>query len=469
MAVRAIPEILMGPFVVGYDPMGYYIPYTLNWLKNGINFWIFLGAAPLFYVILLGVTASGIPVVLSVKIISPLLLGFLGAVVFFYANNTLSWSQKKSLLAALFATLYFVALRISWDLLRSELSLIFLFITLVLIERHERRVSKAALLSLAMVLVVLAHQLIAVLMFIIILATLVHLYRRGKTSQLSRLGVCSVPAAVLFFIMIYVDMVSSEYSLINPLTVQDSALVNVFPYPSSYLQLALNTIGFVVFCYLPLIPLLVVGFRHFKGNLQLKVWKSSMLVLVLFIFVTFNIAFGILPHRLIILLTYPLAFYAADGFSNLRTKQVRILTGFMLATFSVTFVVLPYNFQFPYYSAFPEYVPRSMLMNTVPLSDCQDTVNALQWVKNNMPSNSHLLVHNAFYGWASLSLSSIQIAPYGFENLNTLAQELQRNTSKSAYYLIWWANSSGWFGQSSVPSEFKQVYKSGRIAIFNYT
>jgi hypothetical protein len=108
-------------------------------------------------------------------------------------------------------------------------------------------------------------------------------------------------------------------------------------------------------------------------------------------------------------------------------------------------------------------------MNTVPLTDCQDTVNALQWVKSNMPSNSYLLVHNAFYGWASLSLSSIQIAPYGFENLNTLAQELQRNTSKSAYYLIWWANSSGWFGQSSVPSEFKQVYKSGRIAIFNYT
>lgn len=32
LGVRAIPEIIVGPYPVGFDTMAFYVPNTLNWL-----------------------------------------------------------------------------------------------------------------------------------------------------------------------------------------------------------------------------------------------------------------------------------------------------------------------------------------------------------------------------------------------------------------------------------------------------
>jgi hypothetical protein len=47
LAVRAIPEVLMGPYVLGFDTLGFYIPNTLLWLQHGANLGDFLATAPL--------------------------------------------------------------------------------------------------------------------------------------------------------------------------------------------------------------------------------------------------------------------------------------------------------------------------------------------------------------------------------------------------------------------------------------
>ena len=86
-----------------------------------------------------------------------------------------------------------------------------------------------------------------------------------------------------------------------------------------------------------------------------------------------------------------------------------------------------------------------------------------------MPSKAHLLVHDVFYGWASLTLDGNQLIPYGFSNPETVAQKLEENGSMHPLYLIWWINGSGWYGQPTVSSAFRQIYESGRIAIFVYT
>jgi hypothetical protein len=143
--------------------------------------------------------------------------------------------------------------------------------------------------------------------------------------------------------------------------------------------------------------------------------------------------------------------------------------GLMLATLSVGFMVLPNSLAFPYYVSYPNYVPTSMLQNTVSLSDSQDTVNALQWVRNNMPSDARLLVHDVFYGWASLTLDEGQLIPYGYGNPEAAAQKLEENGSEYQLYLIWWVSGSGWHGQPTVSSAFRQVYQSGRIAVFTFT
>jgi len=163
-----------------------------------------------------------------------------------------------------------------------------------------------------------------------------------------------------------------------------------------------------------------------------------------------------------------LAFYVAEGFTSLKVNVHKAGVGLMLATLSLSFIVLPNNLAFPYFGLYTLYVPSTMLQNTVSLSDSQDTVNALNWVNENMPSDARLLVHDVFYGWASLTLDGSRLIPYGYDHPETMAQKLAENGSESQLYLIWWINGNGWHGQSNVSSAFGEIYESGRIAVFTY-
>ena len=86
-----------------------------------------------------------------------------------------------------------------------------------------------------------------------------------------------------------------------------------------------------------------------------------------------------------------------------------------------------------------------------------------------MPSDARLLVHDAFYGWASLTLDSNQVITYGYDDPTVTAQKLEENGSRYQLYLIWWINGSGWHGQPTVSSAFREVYESGKIAVYAYT
>jgi hypothetical protein len=465
----------MGSFVVGFDTLAYYVPNTLVWLSDGIGFWSFLATAPFLYVLLMGVTSIGVPIVATLKVLSPLLLGLLGLTIYFYAHKTLSWSPKKSFLAVLFATLYFVALRISWDMLRSELALIFLFVVLIFVAREGKPLRNGVLLALAMLSVVFAHQLVAVIMLFVVFVTIIRLSLDGRMLDVRRLVVCSFPAVLLFSVVIYANyVVSPSFLALSDFPAKESEGFMALAGFSSYSNMVFDTLGFLVFCFLPLLPLVVLGFKRFKGNLQLKAWVLWVFVALFLGFVIPSFFVLALPHRWILLLTYPLAFFAAEGFAGLRlnvlkTGVLKVGVGMVLATLSLSFLVLPYSLAFPYFSYGSIYTPVSMLHNTMALSDCQDTVNALEWVGSRMDNGSRLLAHDAFYGWAMLTLDSKQLLRYGYNNPASYAQVLVDNGSTFHMYLIWWVNGSGWHGQPTVSSVFEQVYTSGKIAVYTYS
>ena len=135
LAVRVLPELIMRSFIVGFDTVSYYVPETLKVVSGGVGFLDFFAIAPVLYYLLAGLTLVGVPLSLSLKSIPPLLHGFLGLAIFLYARTALAWNQRKSLLVSCLATLYFVSLRISWDMLRSELALVFLFLLLIVVHR----------------------------------------------------------------------------------------------------------------------------------------------------------------------------------------------------------------------------------------------------------------------------------------------------------------------------------------------
>ncbi len=174
LIIRCAPELLNGPYIVGFDTMGFYVPNTLLWLQNGFELWGYLTFAPLFYTLLMSVVGAGIPIIIALKVLPPLFLGLLSLSIYFFARNGLGWSSHKSLMPALLGTIYFVALRISWDMLRNELGLIFLFVALTLLTKKTNDKKRNYLfLSLLSFAVVLSHQLTSVLLIGILAFTIV--------------------------------------------------------------------------------------------------------------------------------------------------------------------------------------------------------------------------------------------------------------------------------------------------------
>jgi hypothetical protein len=479
LLLRAIPEILMGPYVVGFDTMAHYVPTTVLWLHGGVDLWRYIATAPLFYTIIVSLVSVGGPVITVLKIIPPILHGFLGLSIYGYAKSGLNWSPKKSVLTALIATLYFVALRISWDLLRNELALVFFFVVLTLIAKEnlgKNSWKRFLLLSLAMLAVVLAHQLVAVVMLGMITFTILFYLFRKQRAKILPLVAVSLPAVLLFFVSFYFSPSVPEFRLIFGFpAVGGDGWLSLFGF-ASYPAMLASEAGFFLYCFLLILPLVVVSLRRF-GNFQMRAWILLMLLASLVPMVS--------PSNLrwIMMLTYPFAFYVSETLSRLKSINWRrfkitvrrVAVVYLVAStalLSLGFMVMSPDNPFPYFQAgaFNGYIyqiPSSMLQNTVSITDCKDVANAVQWFKNGENTNALLLTHRAFYGWALTTLDPNQVVLYEYDDpAKTAATVVQEGHSQ--IYLIWWINGLGWYGQPSVSSSFEMVYQSGRIAVYHY-
>jgi hypothetical protein len=208
---RAIPELLMGSYIVGFDNMAHYVPTSMFWLNGNISLSGFIATAPLFYSIVIGMVWAGGPLLLVLKIVPALLAGFLGVAVYGFSRLGLVWSPRKSVVTALIGTVYFVALRISWDLLREQLALIFLFVVLTLLALSKSRSfswKRYIAFSIAMLAVILSNQLVAVVMLGIVGFSVIYQIIRRKKHEALQLIVFSLPAVVLFLMIFFLSLLS---------------------------------------------------------------------------------------------------------------------------------------------------------------------------------------------------------------------------------------------------------------------
>jgi hypothetical protein len=351
----------------------------------------------------------------------------------------------------------------------------FVALTLFTLSEHEGYSQKRyALLSLSMVAVVLSHQLASIIMLGVFAFTIGYKLFRREQERAIRLILIYLPAALLFLVVFFLLPSVSEFRLIFSFSNSTDGWLSLFGF-SSYPSMLLSEAGFFFYCFLPLLPLLLLGIWRLK-NFQLRSWMVLSLILLFVPMVS--------PSNLrwVLMLTYPLAFYAVEAVSRLKSVSWKRF-GFTLRRIGIVYLVLmvsvlslgfmlmtPEN-PFPYFTKpFNGYIyqiPASMLQNTIPKIDCGDTVNALQWFKNNADNSSILLTHRAFYGWSMLTINANQLVLYEYNNpANTAKTEVQQGRSK--LYLIWWVNGHGWYGQPTVPSSFGEVYHSGEIAIYLY-
>jgi hypothetical protein len=463
--VRSIPELLMGGYITGFDTISYYVPVVWKWVNYGVDFWEFFGSAPLFYLLLSGLTLAGVPLIVSLKVLPPILHGLLGLTILEYATKGLGWSIRKGLFASLLATLYFVGLRISWDMLRSELGLILLFLFLLTLQKclSEFNWKRFCFLSLSAVLVVMAHQLVCLLMFIIVFAIALEKLMKRDYSFVGHVFMACLPAIALFTLTVYADYVVLPVYTDAIVASGQLEWLSLMGY-LSVVDGITRSLGFLLFCYIPLLPFALLGIRELNC-LELKAWVIWCLVGAS---LPFLFSSAPLSYRWILLLAFPLTFFAAEGYAKVHSSLFRKGLACFMVLLSFSFVFLPAEAAFPYFSIYLYYVPSSMLQNSVPLSDCEDVVRALNWVKdNNVCSSEILLVHDAFNGWALLYADGVKIVRYGYASPEGVALECYQK-GYGPIYLIWWVSGEGWHGHVSLPLTFKEVFRSERIAVYEF-
>ena len=123
-----------------------------------------------------------------------------------------------------------------------------------------------------------------------------------------------------------------------------------------------------------------------------------------------------------------------------------------------------------------------MLQNSVSINDMSSLLVAVHWVHAKMTQGAVLVIHEAFEGAVALEMgyplsSNVVVVRLGDVTLKSEHQMVDRLTSAAAnasndgrtqVYTIWWENGKGWYGISSLPSSFVNVFAEGSIGIYDY-
>lgn len=473
LVVRMIPEILAGPWPLGFDTVWVYAPFVKDVQTEGLgsafaSFFSVTHPAPLVYVLLgLGAVATGAPPFAITKTAAPLLYGFLGLSLYYFGRRGLQWDQRKSLFLVLVTTLYFVPLRFSWDMYKNLLGYAFFLMALAHFRgsRHARQTT--FLLAFAG-LSILSSELTAVLLGAIAGALFVLELvkeRRWHVPAIAVLGAAGL--ATLFYL-----------GLVFPATLAPSPLAapparSLFPY--NYVGVADDVYVYptLVDVYAtvvllsgmvlgPLIPFAVAGFVRER---RMVVWTAILAIGAFSILVW---PFAAIPawHRWLFMLTFPALVFATHGVLKMDR---RICVAFLAALLVLagSFLALPPSFAIPFYTnpRTTAYVQTSMLQNTVPLGDSFDVVAALEWLNDQPFSDSILLAHISFVGWAELYSRIPQI--YAFVDP---AQVNGGNFSGFTHvFVVYWARNQGWYNPSLMPDRMSLAHSIGRMAVYELT
>jgi len=390
-----------------------------------------------------------------------------------------------------------VTLRISWDLLRNELGLAILLYSLAALEDIDKRPLLFTTLSM---LTVLSHQFASVILLVIITAlTICHLYKR-EISLAERIVLSSMPAALIFVGVLgnpagFRVIPSSPNTSIFPKTLSVFTRPRAFPfvdylagegfidYSGSYMNLLVDFVSLYVASYLPLLPLVVIGFRDLREP-KIDLWTGFCTTASLMAIATPRFA---LTHweRWMMMLIIPYTLYGSQGVITLYSIIVRkksmprvsrkvlvIAVCSLYASIALLYVTSSSaNSISPYALLWPstKYSPATLLRQGTPLEDIPRIEQALKWLDTNREGDSCLLARETFVDWAKIYLKSdATIIDYWVKDVS-VGLEYAKMLKYEKIYWIWWENDIGlkWYGQQ-MPSDFKPVYKTGNIVIYEY-
>ena len=210
--------------------------------------------------------------------------------------------------------------------------------------------------------------------------------------------------------------------------------------------------------YLPLLPLAVLGFKRNRVLDPITGW----LTLTVFSFPLCPQAYPFYSFfRWALFIVFPMSVYATEGLLKLKSKTAYwkpILTAAL-----TLYLFIGLNYASGLIPMPTVYMTRGTLTSsTVEMNRIDNCVACLQWLNQHAGNNSILITEQRFYPWALNHLDkriAVALYPPAYPIQDIPLSELTENFEE--IYLIWYAGSE--------LSEFKEIHRSGDIAIYVYT
>jgi hypothetical protein len=468
-AVRTIPEILAGPWPLGFDTVWVYAPFVKQVETQGAGPAMsgVLGqhTAPIIYALLAAVAwiTQAAPFVVT-KSMAPFLYGLLGFSLYYFARIGLIWDPRKSFWLVVLPALYFVPLRFSWDMYKNLLGLAFFFIAFAHVRSPSRNRDKLILAGF-LGLSILSEELMAV----VVAGTLglLFLWDRIRARRWNWIALI-LSALGLLSTITYLHLIVPVAPIASPLAAppaQSGILydyvgsnVDVYVYPT-IADVYASVLILTAFLFVPILPLIAKG-RFF--DIRLATFSVVLGIGSFSILVSPHAA---LPawHRWLFMLVFPGIVLGTVGFLRLR-QRARVAAVVILVFLGIAYMGPPNGFSFPYYSTSGtwSYVPPSLMRNTVLLQDCPDVVRAAAWLNDLGTPSSVVVADIWFAGWAKLYVNSMSV----YEFVNSSQVTNGNTTSYQHVYVLDWALGQGGFQARLLPVGAVEVYVSGRIAVY---
>jgi hypothetical protein len=483
--VRAVPEAIGYPAPIGYNVVAYYAP-AIAYFGVGDIMKLFHTPqfSPLVYLLMMPFVRIASPYTV-LAVFSPVLHGFLALAVYKFLR-TEEFTARVALFGSLFVVTQFPVLRLSWDMLSELLAVSIGVLALLLLRARSYSPRRSLVLGSMLVLAGLAHQIVlvsllpcvcykafksgrtantktAIVLLSAILPSVLFLGWNWRFLQNAPEAFPIAPGVKLWFL----NTISSSTGI--------SPFANYITQFGSYQRTLVTVIGFLTFLYVPLLPALVK--RRRKSSFMMA-WALILLLMAAGPVLYPNFALD-LWYLWAITLSIPAWLMAFPGFAELL-RRARVRKGGILlvlliispyAAISVGFMARPPESPFIYFSgsSFLAYSPSSMLSNTVSLQDSFDALKLLASLNMTMDQKSVLLVHEAFYGFAALSITGDKNIIDYLLGKPTDGLALANQLGFTRIYWVWWLPGYEWHDYQAPLRLFKPILQSGHVAIFLYS
>ncbi len=423
------------------------------------------------------------------KVAPPLLLGTLGWSAYLVGRKLLVWGRSWALVFALLSSLYFVTLRLSWDLHRNVLGLSFVLLTLASMELDRADVRYGAVAIFAS-LAVMTHEASAVL---VVIVSVVHLIKRRLRGP-RELGPF-LPAWLLIALQFFSGR-NWASQIQTASTVPD--LVSAFAF----------NLGFVLFSFGFILPLAVCGL---KLGLDWRLAAWSIVASFFGLVPSFGLPTGA-EYRWVLILTIPLMVLFVQGMQvlhSLKPISARRIGRLAIALSLVAIVVVSSGYlglhdlsrsYLRFGSQYLPLMPASMLESTVPVGDIPSVIEIVKWAHARLPTTAILVLPFQIYGWYIATVSeheALELRPVNrTKNLDEIISSIKPKTGPDAFYaravdiyrpqslpvlvgialqlgalgrdvyVAWWVSASSTGELGRLPASFSVEFVSGKFAVF---